>query len=130
MKEQGYKAQVQKGDRFEFGKNWKAFLSVLNDERIETAEQSLLSMLECNDLIGKTFLDVGCGSGLFSLAAAKLGATVYSFDFDPNSVKCTQFLKEKYLQESKWTINEGSVLNIDYIKKFLLYDNRNNVTGI
>jgi 2-polyprenyl-3-methyl-5-hydroxy-6-metoxy-1,4-benzoquinol methylase len=122
MKEQEHKIQVQKGERFEFGKNWKAFLSVLTNDRIEIAKQSLVNMLGYDDLTGKTFLDAGCGSGLFSLVAVKLGATVYSFDFDPNSVKCTQFLKEKYFPQGKWTIQEGSVLNSDYISSLGKFD--------
>lgn len=51
-------------------------------------------MLGVESLQGKTFLDAGSGSGLFSLAAACLGATVHSFDFDPISVKCTERIKQ------------------------------------
>ena len=58
------------------------------------AEKSLCTMLEMKDLDGKSFLDVGCGSGLFSLAAMRLGAErVHSFDFDPQSVACAQELR-------------------------------------
>lgn len=122
MKEAAHKDQVQKGDRFEFGKNWKAFLSTLTDEKIEIAKQSLVTMLGYTDLTGKIFLDVGCGSGLFSLAAMKLGAEVYSFDFDPNSVKCAEILKERYFPQSKWKIQEGSILDEDYIKSLGKFD--------
>jgi 2-polyprenyl-3-methyl-5-hydroxy-6-metoxy-1,4-benzoquinol methylase len=122
MKEETHKSQVQKGERFEFGKNWKAFLSTLTQERIEIAKQSLIEMLGYEDLTGKTFLDVGCGSGLFSLAAMKLGADVYSFDFDLNSVKCTEILKERYFSQSKWVISEGSILDQDYIKSLGTFD--------
>ena len=78
--------EVKKGERYEFGRNWRRFLSVLNDNRIEEAQKSLTGMLGLDSLEGKTFLDIGCGSGLFSLAARRLGATVTSFDFDPDSV--------------------------------------------
>lgn len=122
MEEKTFNHQVNKGDRFEFGKNWKAYLNTLTEEKIEVAKQSLIEMLECNDLSGKTFLDVGCGSGLFSLAAMKLGAFVYSFDFDPNSVKCTELLKEQYYPQSKWVIEEGSILNKEYIYSLGKFD--------
>lgn len=122
MKEQPFKDQVDKGYRFKFGKNWSAFLSTLTEERIEIAKQSLVEMLECNNLTGKTFLDVGCGSGLFSLAAMKLGATTYSFDFDPTSVRCCQFLKAKYFPQEKWIIQEGSILNKEYINSLGKFD--------
>lgn len=60
-----YSIEIAEGKRFEFGKNWKRFLSVLDDERISKAELSLKQMLEVEDLRGKSFLDVGSGSGLF-----------------------------------------------------------------
>jgi 2-polyprenyl-6-hydroxyphenyl methylase/3-demethylubiquinone-9 3-methyltransferase len=90
--------EVAAGQRFEFGANWLRFLEMLNDERIAQAEQSLCDMLGVSDLLGKSFLDVGSGSGLFSLAARQLGATVHSFDYDPQSVACTQELKRWYFR--------------------------------
>ncbi|NEQ28445.1 MAG: class I SAM-dependent methyltransferase, partial [Microcoleus sp. SIO2G3] len=88
-----FEQEIKQGDRFQFGENWRRFLSVLNDERITEAENSLKQMLKVEDLQNKTFLDIGSGSGLFSLAARRLGATVHSFDYDPQSVACTQELK-------------------------------------
>ena len=64
--------------------------------RIEEAKASLKQMLDVDSLTGKTFLDVGSGSGLFSLAAIMLGVKVYSFDYDPQSVACTTELKRRY----------------------------------
>jgi len=107
--------EVASGQRFEFGKNWKRFLSVLDDARIAAAEKSLQEMLEVDRLDGKTFLDVGCGSGLFSLAAVRLGASVHSFDNDPQSVACTRYLKEHYAPNADWVVEEGSVLDTDYL---------------
>jgi len=68
--------------RFKFGKNWSNFLKTLTNERIQEAEESLLKSLNKKNLKGLKFLDIGSGSGLFSLAARKLGAEVYSFDYD------------------------------------------------
>jgi len=73
---------VASGERFRFGENWKQFLQVLDDDRIREAERSLSEMLNLERLDGKTFLDIGSGSGLFSLAARNLGASVFSFDYD------------------------------------------------
>ncbi len=83
-----YKQEVLQGNRFRFGENWRRFLTVLDDERIIEAEKFIKQMLERDDLQGKMFLDVGSGSGLSSLAARRLGATVHSFDYDPESVVC------------------------------------------
>lgn len=38
---------------------------------------------------GKRFLDMGCGTGIIGLHAAKNGATVTSSDINPHAVDCT-----------------------------------------
>ncbi len=120
---QSHANEVKEGKRFKFGKNWKNFLSTLNDERIYNAELSLKEMLEVDSLEGKRFLDVGSGSGLFSLAARRLGAEVDSFDYDPQSVACASELKERYFPDDvRWKIKEGSVLDEDYMKSLGEYD--------
>jgi 2-polyprenyl-6-hydroxyphenyl methylase/3-demethylubiquinone-9 3-methyltransferase len=103
--------------RFEFGKNWNNFLESLDENRIQEAETSLKNMLDISTLKGKIFLDVGSGSGLFSLAAKQLGAKVHSFDYDANSVRCTQYLKDKFFPKAKdWVVEQGSVLDKKYLK--------------
>jgi len=98
--------------RFEFGENWSAFLRLLNESRIKNAEDSLKEMLGTDSLQGKSFLDIGSGSGLFSLAAKNLGANVISFDFDEISVRCTQYLREKfYPGDDNWQVIGASVLD-------------------
>ena len=88
--------EIATHERFAFGENWQRFLSVLDEDRIAKAEESLRRMLGVSDLHGKTFLDIGCGSGLFSLAARRLGARVHSFDYDPQSVACALELRHRY----------------------------------
>jgi 2-polyprenyl-6-hydroxyphenyl methylase/3-demethylubiquinone-9 3-methyltransferase len=108
--------EVEQGERFAFGENWREFLAQLNHERIAEAERSLRQMLEVNDLAGKRFLDAGSGSGLFSLAARRLGATVHSFDYDPHSVGCTLELRNRFFPgDGEWTVEHGSVLDADYL---------------
>ncbi len=115
--------EVAVGQRFEFGKNWARFLSVLNSERIVEAERSLKTMLGVANLEGRSFLDVGSGSGLFSLAARRLGARVHSFDYDPQSVACTKELKRRYFDDdAQWAIEEGSVLDKDYLTSLGKFD--------
>ena len=116
-------SEVASGERFEFGKNWSAFLSVLDEERIATAEASLKEMLECDSLEGKTFLDIGSGSGLFSLAARRLGAKVHSFDFDSNSYACTKELRRRYfVGDDNWTVEQGSALDREYVESLGKFD--------
>ncbi|OGW42653.1 MAG: methyltransferase type 12 [Nitrospirae bacterium RBG_16_43_11] len=116
---QGKRGKVESDARFEFGKNWSRYLSVLNDDRIAAAEDSLKEIFDVNTLEGKTFLDIGSGSGLFSLAAMRLGAAkVHSFDYDPESVACTKKLKRIYFKDAhSWSIEEGSVLDRNYLSK-------------
>lgn len=103
-------------DRFPFGANWARFLSVLDTNRIAEAEQSLRSMLGVSDLKGRSFLDIGSGSGLFSLAARRLGAKVHSFDYDPQSVACTAELKRRYFSgDADWQVEQGDALDVDYM---------------
>lgn len=112
----GFEHEVDAGERFRFGENWKRFLSTLDDERIEQAKASLKEMLAVDDLSGLRFLDIGCGSGLFSLAARMLGASVHSLDFDPESVACASELKQRYFpNDAAWTVEQGSALDGAYL---------------
>lgn len=108
---------MQRGERFAFGENWARFLAVLDETRIEEACRSLKEMLGVESLAGRSFVDVGNGSGLFSLAAMRLGAArVVSFDFDPSSVACAVELKRRYFPDAAyWTIGPGSVLDEAYL---------------
>lgn len=106
-------------NRFTFGKNWWNFLQNLKEESIKEAETSLTTALKCKDLKGKAFLDIGSGSGLFSLSAYRLGANVFSFDYDQQSVNCTKFLQEKYEKEkatNTWEVTQGSILDKNFTK--------------
>jgi 2-polyprenyl-6-hydroxyphenyl methylase/3-demethylubiquinone-9 3-methyltransferase len=110
--------------RFGFGRNWRAFLSILSEERVLMAETSLKEMLGVPTLDGRTFVDVGSGSGLFSLAAMRLGAVrVHSFDYDLDSVSCTAELRRRFFPDSTtWTVEQGSALDPDYILRLGTFD--------
>src|ERR1044072_5239228 len=80
-------------------------------------------MLEVDNLLGKKFLDVGSGSGLFSLAARRLGAQVHSFDYDPQSVACTGELRRRYFPDDlHWVVQQGSVLDQGYLASLGSFD--------
>jgi 2-polyprenyl-6-hydroxyphenyl methylase/3-demethylubiquinone-9 3-methyltransferase len=105
--------EVAAGQRFRFGRNWQKFLEVLDGGRIAAAEKGLCEMLGVSDLYGTSFLDIGSGSGLSSLAAMRLGASrVHSLDFDPQSVACTRELQEHYYPGvANWVVERDSILN-------------------
>ncbi len=117
------KTAVDREERFDFGENWTKYSTLIDPARIAEAEQSLVTMFQVSDLIGKSFLDVGCGSGIFSLAAKNLGAEVFSFDVDLNSVSCTRELKiSHHKNDDNWKIKSGSVLDQEFIREVGQYD--------
>lgn len=118
-----HQQEVAAGERFQFGDNWARFLRVVDEDRIEQAVLSLRTMLGVDTLLGRRFIDVGSGSGLFSLAARRLGASVVSFDFDPQSVACTSELRRRYFdQDTNWVVHEGSVLDRDFLAQLGRFD--------
>ncbi|MBT8446789.1 MAG: class I SAM-dependent methyltransferase [Gammaproteobacteria bacterium] len=107
--------EIERGERFEFGANWRRFLDGLDAAKISQAENSLTGWLG-DDIADKRFLDIGSGSGLLSLAAVNLGARVHSFDYDPASVACTRLLKERYHPEdAAWRVEQGSALDDGFL---------------
>ncbi|MEV4526439.1 methyltransferase domain-containing protein [Streptosporangium sp. NPDC049304] len=100
--------QVRQGERFAFGRNWKAFVARVDESRVQRAIDSLRATLEVEDLAGRTFLDVGCGSGLFSLAAHRLGARVHSFDSDAEAVESAVRLRHAFAPDSSRTVEGGA----------------------
>jgi 2-polyprenyl-3-methyl-5-hydroxy-6-metoxy-1,4-benzoquinol methylase len=118
-----HEKEIAQGCRFRFGSNWSKFLRLLNDTRIKQAEESLTSMLRGEDLSDKLFLDAGSGSGLFSLAARRLGAVVHSFDYDPLSTACTEELRGRYFpSDQNWKVETGSVLDTGYLAQLGRFD--------
>ena len=106
---QQHSDEIAAGTRFRFGENWSRFLASFDEARLRKAESSLCAMLKVENLSGLRFLDIGSGSGLFSLAARQLGARVHSFDFDPQSVSLSlihiysrlrEFLLSSYIRNA------------------------------
>jgi len=77
---------------FDFGANWLDFSqSVLDQDRLVQASQSLETLLGPGALKGQSFIDVGSGTGLFSLAAKKNGAgPVIGLDINPTCIAVAQ----------------------------------------
>ena len=105
-------------EKFSFGKNWSNFLNNLTEEKIDVAQRSISDFLNKKDLKGKIFIDVGCGSGLFSLSAYRLNAKkIISIDVDDSSLKCAAYLKKKFANNAtQWKIKKGSILDEKFIR--------------
>lgn len=109
--------------RFAFGRNWQRFLARIDEPQIRAAESSLLERLSLDRLDGLSFLDAGCGSGLYSLAARRLGARVTSFDYDAGSVACAESLRARYFEgDSDWTVARGDVLDAGWLAALGRFD--------
>jgi 2-polyprenyl-6-hydroxyphenyl methylase/3-demethylubiquinone-9 3-methyltransferase len=107
--------------RFAFGKNWARFLSHVGEAQVQAATESLRQRL--GDLTGKTFLDIGSGSGLHSLAALRLGASrVHSFDYDSDSVATTAEIRRRFAPRAAWTVERGSALDVGYLTSLGTFD--------
>ncbi|HET9837481.1 MAG TPA: 50S ribosomal protein L11 methyltransferase [Candidatus Angelobacter sp.] len=108
-------------ERFQFGENWARFLAVVDEEKIAYAAERLSALV--GDLSGKSFLDVGSGSGIHSLAAIRLGAArVLSFDYDVQCVACTNEIKRRYAPLANWTVQRGSALDAGYLRSLGGFD--------
>lgn len=119
-----YETTYKNKNHFSFGKNWQDFLKSLNDEKIENAKKSLVDFLGSKEEIkNKTFVDIGCGSGLFSLAAYRLGASkIVSVDADEFSIACTRYLRKKESDPKNWEIKQGSALDENFIESLGQFD--------
>lgn len=112
-----------RGSSFSFGQNWRLFLAHLTDDQIADAVQSLQGFLGVPTLAGKRFLDIGCGSGLFSYAAYLLDAQeVVSFDLDADAVAATRALRGRAGSPGYWHVTQGSVLDHAFLRALGVFD--------
>jgi SAM-dependent methyltransferase len=102
---------TERETHFEFGENWRNYSKTIDRKRIDSAIEGLRKLFP-DGLAGKTFLDIGCGSGLHSLAALSLGAvSATAIDIDEISVSTTQELLTKHAPDSKWTAKIASIFD-------------------
>src|SRR5436305_8478153 len=102
---------TERESHFEFGENWKNYSKTIDQTRIDSAIEGVKKLFP-DGLAGQTFLDIGCGSGLHSLAALSLGAApVTAIDIDENSTATTQELLARYAPGQQWTVKVASVFD-------------------
>jgi 2-polyprenyl-6-hydroxyphenyl methylase/3-demethylubiquinone-9 3-methyltransferase len=109
---------------FDFGSNWQEFSSRhVDTNRLKMASESLQSLLEYENLAGKSFLDVGCGSGLSSLAAHQLGAKkVIGIDVNRRCVEISQANRELLVPGAPIEFYVASALEPEQLKRFGTFD--------
>src|SRR5215475_9627571 len=102
---------------FAFGENWSQYAQKIDEARIAQAEDSLLRLVGRENIAGRSFLDIGCGSGLFSLAAVRLGCKqLLAVDLDPKSVETTRRTLSAYADGGNWDVKSISVFHLDPAK--------------
>lgn len=109
------------GISFSFGKNWRKYLNSLTIEKIQIVKQSLKDFL--GNIKGKSCIDIGSGSGIFSYSMYALGAKeITSIDIDPFSVHCSNYLRSIVKNPERWNIYQGSILDQKVISQCGKYD--------
>ena len=99
--------------RTAFGDNWASYARLVGEPQIEEARQGLLKLLPAAVFEGRSFLDIGCGSGLHALAAARLGVRhVLAIDLDQNSVATTEALLARHAGTVPWTVRRADVFDL------------------
>jgi 2-polyprenyl-3-methyl-5-hydroxy-6-metoxy-1,4-benzoquinol methylase len=110
-------------DRFSFGRNWKRYAASLDEERIRRSVESMAASL--GDIRGRSFLDIGCGSGIHTVSALRLGASrVHAFDYDVDSVECTRHVVATHAPDMRHrvTVERGDALNEPYLRSLGTFD--------
>lgn len=100
--------------RFAFGENWSSYARTIGDAQVDEAVRGLDAMVGRDAIRGRRFLDIGCGSGLHSLAALRLGAaSVEAVDYDPNSVATTEAVLARHAPPGAvYRVRRGDVLSM------------------
>lgn len=112
-----------KCDRFAFGANWRRFRLTIDAERIEQATQSFQALVGKGSNSKGSILDIGCGSGLASLVARRLGMRVRAFDYDMDSVACSKEVRRLFAaDDADWIIEQGDVLDERYMHSLGEFD--------
>ncbi|MBS0373476.1 MAG: class I SAM-dependent methyltransferase [Proteobacteria bacterium] len=105
---------LEQRSHFAFGENWASYARGIAADEVEKATEGL-SRLIGGRIDGKTFLDIGSGSGLHSVAALRLGARrVRALDIDPNSVETTRAVLQRFAPPgSEWSVEQKSVFALE-----------------
>lgn len=107
----------QQATHFAFGKNWASYASLIGDTEIAEARKGLLKLVPEDALRGRSFIDIGCGSGLHALAAASCGVgRIMAIDIDPDSVATTRQVLQQYAVSVPWEVEEISIFDLDASK--------------
>ena len=87
--------------------------------RRDMYERYRLTFETCGDVRGKTVLDIGCGSGRYSIEFAKRGATqVVGIDFASNMVKLAQEYARVHDLTDQCQFMTGDFMDMEFQQRF------------
>lgn len=99
---------------FKFGENWASYARSIDEDMLAEADAGLKRLFGADGLRGKSFLDIGCGSGIHSTAAVRLGARqVRGVDLDPMSVETTRATLARFVPDADASAEQVSVFDLD-----------------
>lgn len=100
---------------FAFGENWASYAEGIGAEQVAWSERCMQALAGPEGVRGGSVVDVGCGSGLHSLAALRLGAaSVLALDRDPQSVATTRAVLARLApQGARYDVREADILALD-----------------
>lgn len=111
--------EISEASHFNFGENWRSYASLITEDHICKAVNSLNLLVGKEEIWGKTFLDIGCGSGLSMLAAIRSGAaSVYGIDIDRDSVATARELLSRFAGDTPWKVQHVSIFNLPADQRF------------
>ncbi len=104
---------------FSFGKNWEDYLKSVKEEQVSEAIEDIQKWLSKDEIVGKTVMDIGSGSGIHSLAFQMLGANqILSMDYDVASVRASSQIRDNLGKKESWTIEHASILDEGFVNKY------------
>ena len=101
-------------EHFSFGQNWSDYSEIVEERHIISAEEDLTRLMNSGDFANRKWCDLGCGSGIHAVAAARLGAVVSAVDIDPQSIATTKRLAKKFGVEGKIVSLNYSVFDLPF----------------
>jgi SAM-dependent methyltransferase len=112
------KMDEKKNIAFNFGDNWRRFSeSSLDNQKFEMASNSLDQLIGREKIVGRTFLDIGCGSGIFAIAASLAGAKkVVGIDISKDSIETSISNKKKFASQNAIDFFHKSIFDDDILR--------------
>jgi 2-polyprenyl-6-hydroxyphenyl methylase/3-demethylubiquinone-9 3-methyltransferase len=99
---------------FAFGKNWASYSALISKAHVDAAKIGLIKLIPQDELKGRSFLDIGCGAGVPSLAAAELGVSrIMAVDIDPDCVATARTILSQQCRDVPWQVEQVSIFELD-----------------